>query len=100
MAQVASFDTSFHQTMPSQAWRYAIPESWYTDHGIRRYGFHGTSHDLVTGKAATLLGMDRTEFNGIILHLGNGASTTAIKQGKSQDTSKGNPPLRGPTTVR
>lgn len=95
MPQVVIFDTSFHQTMPSQAWRYAIPESWYTDHGIRRYGFHGTSHDLVTGKTATLLGMDRTDFNGIILHLGNGASTTAIKQGKSVDTSMGYTPLAG-----
>ena len=95
MPQVVIFDTSFHQTMPPQAWRYAIPENWYTDHGIRRYGFHGTSHDLVTGMTAELLGTDRTEFNGIILHLGNGASATAIKHGESVDTSMGYTPLAG-----
>lgn len=95
MPQVVIFDTSFHQTMPSEAWRYAIPDSWYTEHGIRRYGFHGTSHDLVTGKTAELLGIDRSEFNGIILHLGNGASATAIRSGKSVDTSMGYTPLAG-----
>ena len=95
MPQVVIFDTSFHQTMPPQAWRYAIPENWYTDHGIRRYGFHGTSHDLVTGMTAELLGTDRAEFNGIILHLGNGASATAIKHGESVDTSMGYTPLAG-----
>src|SRR5699024_2634478 len=83
------------QTMPAEAWRYAIPESWYTDYGIRRYGFHGTSHDLVTGKTADLLGVDRQDFNGIILHLGNGASATAIKHGQSVDTSMGYTPLAG-----
>lgn len=95
MPQVVIFDTSFHQTMPPQAWRYAIPENWYADHGIRRYGFHGTSHDLVTGMTADLLGTDRAEFNGIILHLGNGASATAIKHGESVDTSMGYTPLAG-----
>ena len=95
MPQVVIFDTSFHQTMPPQAWRYAIPENWYADHGIRRYGFHGTSHDLVTGITADLLGTDRAEFNGIILHLGNGASATAIKHGESVDTSMGYTPLAG-----
>lgn len=95
MPQVVIFDTSFHQTMPAEAWRYAIPESWYTDYGIRRYGFHGTSHDLVTGKTADLLGVDRQDFNGIILHLGNGASATAIKHGQSVDTSMGYTPLAG-----
>lgn len=95
MPQVVIFDTSFHQTMPQEAWRYAIPDQWYTDHGIRRYGFHGTSHDLVTGKTAELLGTDRSEFNGIILHLGNGASATAISGGKSVDTSMGYTPLAG-----
>lgn len=95
MPQVVIFDTSFHQTMPSEAWRYAIPDSWYTEHGIRRYGFHGTSHDLVTGKTADLLGVNRAEFNGIILHLGNGASATAIRGGKSVDTSMGYTPLAG-----
>ncbi|NLZ98873.1 MAG: acetate kinase [Micrococcus sp.] len=95
MPQVVIFDTSFHQTMPPEAWRYAIPDKWYTEHGIRRYGFHGTSHDLVTGKTAHLLGIDRSEFNGIILHLGNGASATAIRRGKSVDTSMGYMPLAG-----
>ena len=95
MPQVVIFDTSFHQTMPPQAWRYAIPNSWYTDYGIRRYGFHGTSHDLVTGKTATLLGVEREDFNGIILHLGNGASATAIKGGQSVDTTMGYTPLAG-----
>lgn len=95
MPQVVIFDTSFHQTMPSEAWRYAIPEAWYSEYGIRRYGFHGTSHDLVTGKTADLLGVDRAAFNGIILHLGNGASATAIRRGKSVDTSMGYTPLAG-----
>ncbi len=95
MPQVVIFDTSFHQTMPPQAWRYAVPNSWYADYGIRRYGFHGTSHDLVTGKTADLLGVDRNEFNGVILHLGNGASATAIKGGQSVDTSMGYTPLAG-----
>lgn len=95
MPQVVIFDTSFHQTMPQQAWRYAIPDTWYTDHGIRRYGFHGTSHDLVTGKTAALLGVQRAEFNGMILHLGNGASATAIKRGRSVDTTMGYTPLAG-----
>lgn len=95
MPQVVIFDTSFHQTMPPRAWRYAIPEKWYNEFGIRRYGFHGTSHDLVAGKTAELLGVERSEFNGIILHLGNGASATAIKYGKSVDTSMGYTPLAG-----
>lgn len=95
MPQVVIFDTSFHQTMPAEAWRYAIPDAWYTEYGIRRYGFHGTSHDLVTGKTADLLGIDRAEFNGMILHLGNGASATAIKNGQSVDTSMGYTPLAG-----
>src|SRR5690625_3203237 len=95
MPQAVVFDTSFHQTMPPQAWRYAIPDTWYVDHGIRRYGFHGTSHDLVAGKTAALIGVDRAEFNGTVLHLGNGASATAIKGGRSVDTSMGYTPLAG-----
>src|SRR5699024_7514999 len=70
MPHVVIFDTSFHQTFPTERWRYAIPGTWYTEHGIRRYGFHGTSHDLVTGKPAHLLGIDLCEFNGIIMPLG------------------------------
>ncbi|WGH90025.1 acetate kinase [Auritidibacter ignavus] len=93
--QVVVFDTSFHTSMPAEAWRYAVPESWYTDYGIRRYGFHGTSHDLVTGLTAELIGVPRHNFNGIILHLGNGASATAIRGGRSVDTSMGYTPLAG-----
>lgn len=95
MPQVVIFDTSFHQTMPQEAWRYAIPDQWYIDHGIRRYGFHGTSHDLVTGKTAALLGIQRSALNGMVLHLGNGASATAIRGGKSVDTTMGYTPLAG-----
>ncbi|HEY4614387.1 MAG TPA: acetate kinase [Citricoccus sp.] len=95
MPQVVVFDTSFHQTMPEEAWRYALPDALYTENGIRRYGFHGTSHDLVTGIAAETLGIPREEFNAVILHLGNGASATAICAGKSVDTSMGYTPLAG-----
>lgn len=95
LPQVVVFDTSFHQTMPKEAWQYAVPISWYTDYGIRRYGFHGTSHDLVTGLTAEHLNIPRDEFRGIILHLGNGASATAIRDGRSVDTSMGYTPLAG-----
>lgn len=95
MPQVVVFDTSFHQTMPQEAWRYAVPDTWYTEHGIRRYGFHGTSHDLLTRLAAEKLGVERREFSGVILHLGNGASATAIRRGRSVDTSMGYTPLAG-----
>lgn len=95
LPQVVVFDTSFHQTMPREAWQYALPDELYTEHGIRRYGFHGTSHDLVTGLAARHLGMDRREFDGVVLHLGNGASATAIRGGRSVDTSMGYTPLAG-----
>lgn len=95
LPQVVVFDTAFHRTMPEHVWRYAVPEEFYTLHGIRRYGFHGTSHDYVTGIAAELLGIDRSEFNAVIAHLGNGASVTAIKEGKSVDTSMGYTPLAG-----
>lgn len=95
MPQVVIFDTSFHQTMPQEAWQYAIPDKWYIDHGIRRYGFHGTSHDLVSGKTADLIGVDRGAFNGMVLHLGNGASATAIRRGQSIDTTMGYTPLAG-----
>lgn len=95
MPQVVVFDTSFHQSMPEEAWRYALPDSLYTEHGIRRYGFHGTSHDLVTGVAAQTLGIERDQFSAVVLHLGNGASATAIRDGKSVDTSMGYTPLAG-----
>lgn len=95
MPQVVVFDTSFHQTMPREAWQYALPDEVYTEHGIRRYGFHGTSHDLVTGLAAEHLGIPRGEFRAVVLHLGNGASAAAIRDGVSVDTSMGYTPLAG-----
>src|SRR5699024_5737508 len=95
MPQVVIFDTSVHQSMQSQPWRYAVPDTWFVHHGIRRYDLHGTSHDLVAGKSAALIGVDRAEFNGTVLHFGNGASATAIKGGRSVDTSMGYTPLAG-----
>ncbi|MEH0109513.1 acetate kinase [Tersicoccus sp. MR15.9] len=95
LPQVAVFDTAFHRTLPEHAWRYALPDSLYTEHGVRRYGFHGTSHDLVTGEAAAFLGIERSSFAAVIAHLGNGASVTAIKDGVSVDTSMGYTPLEG-----
>ena len=95
LTQVAVFDTAFHQTMPEKAFIYALPYALYQDHGIRRYGFHGTSHYYITGKAAQLLNKPADEVNIISAHLGNGASVTAIKNGKSVDTSMGLTPLEG-----
>ncbi|MBT2549458.1 acetate kinase [Arthrobacter sp. ISL-65] len=95
MPQVAVFDTAFHRSLPEHAWRYAVPEELYTNHGIRRYGFHGTSHEYVTNRAAALLDIPVEEFDGVIAHLGNGASVTAIRGGKSVDTSMGFTPLEG-----
>jgi acetate kinase len=93
--QVAVFDTAFHQTMPATAYRYALPKHLYTDHGIRSYGFHGTSHLYVTKTAADYLGKPLAESNFITAHLGNGASITAVKGGRSVDTSMGFSPLPG-----
>jgi acetate kinase len=93
--QVAVFDTAFHQTMPRTAYRYALPEYLYKEHRVRRYGFHGTSHHYVAKRAAGLLGKPFEECNLITLHLGNGASATAIRDGKSVDTSMGMTPLEG-----
>ncbi|MDO5634016.1 MAG: acetate kinase [Micrococcus sp.] len=95
LPQVAVFDTAFHHTMPEEAWRYAVPDELYTRHGIRRYGFHGTSHDFVTATAARYLGVDRDDLNAIVLHLGNGASATAVRAGCSVDTTMGYTPLAG-----
>ncbi|MDQ0620241.1 acetate kinase [Arthrobacter globiformis] len=95
MPQVAVFDTAFHRSLPEHAWRYAVPDELYTNHGIRRYGFHGTSHEYVTNRAAALLDIPVEEFDGVIAHLGNGASVTAIRGGKSVDTSMGFTPLEG-----
>jgi acetate kinase len=93
--QVAVFDNAFHQTMPPEAYRYAIPEYLYREHRVRRYGFHGTSHYYVAKRAAVLLGRPLAECNLITLHLGNGASATAIRAGQSVDTSMGLTPLEG-----
>lgn len=93
--QVAVFDTSFHQTMPDYAYMYAIPYELYTEHKIRRYGFHGTSHKFVAKKACDLAGLDFENSKVITCHLGNGSSITAIKNGKSVDTSMGFTPLEG-----
>ena len=95
MPQVAVFDTAFHRTLPEHAWRYAIPDALYRNYGIRRYGFHGTSHEFVTGRAAELLEVPRAEFNAVVAHLGNGVSLTAIQGGASIDTSMGFTPLEG-----
>ena len=93
--QVAVFDTAFHQTMPDYAYRFAVPNAWYKELGVRRYGFHGTSHLYVSKVAADMLGKPANECNLITLHVGSGASATAIKNGKSVDTSLGMTPLAG-----
>ena len=93
--QVAVFDTAFHQTMPDYAYMYGIPHSLYTKYGIRRYGFHGTSHRYVSRRAADFLGLDYSNSRIIVAHLGNGASICAIKNGKSVDTSMGFTPIEG-----
>ena len=95
LPQVAVFDNAFHQTMPPEAYRYAIPEYLYREHRVRRYGFHGTSHYYVAKRAAALLGRPLPACNLITLHLGNGASATAIRAGQSVDTSMGLTPLEG-----
>jgi len=93
--QVAVFDTAYHQTIPPVAYTYAVPRSWRVEHRIRRYGFHGTSHGFVAHAAARALDKDPDEFNAIVLHLGNGASATAVRDGCSVDTSMGLTPLEG-----
>ncbi len=92
---VAVFDTAFHTTLAPQSFRYAVPQDWYEDHGVRRYGFHGTSHTYVAARAAEALGRPLDELKLITLHLGNGASACAIDGGKSVDTSMGLSPLEG-----
>lgn len=92
---VAVFDTAFHQSMPKENYMYALPYELYTDHGIRRYGFHGTSHYFVTLRASELLNIPVDELNIISCHLGNGSSVTAVKNGKSYITSMGQTPLAG-----
>lgn len=93
--QVAVFDTAFHQTMPEHAYMYAIPYLLYTKYGIRRYGFHGTSHRYVSRRVCDFLGIDYNKTKIITAHIGNGASITAIENGKSVDTSMGFTPVEG-----
>ncbi|HWR85449.1 MAG TPA: acetate kinase [Rhodoglobus sp.] len=93
--QVAVFDTAFHQTMPPEAYTYAIEPRLAEEHGIRRYGFHGTSHKYVSERAAAFLGRPLQELKTIVLHLGNGASACAVDGGRSVDTSMGMTPLQG-----
>ena len=92
---VAIFDTAFHQTMPEHAYTYPVPMEWYEKHGVRRYGFHGTSHLYVSKRAAVLLGKAPKDCNLITMHIGNGVSHSAIKNGVSVDTSMGLTPLEG-----
>ena len=92
---VAVFDTAFHQTMPSKAYMYALPYKYYKEDGIRRYGFHGTSHRYVSGRCAELMGKPIEELKIISCHMGNGSSIAAVKYGKSVDTSMGFTPLSG-----
>lgn len=94
---VAVFDTAFHQTMPEQSFLYSLPYEYYEEYGIRKYGFHGTSHKYVTERAAELLGRPVEQLRLISCHLGNGASIAAIEGGKSIDTSMGFTPLAGVT---
>ena len=92
---VAVFDTAFHQTIPAKAYQYAIPYELYKELGVRRYGFHGTSHKYVARRSAELLEKDQADFNVITVHLGNGSSIAAVKNGKCIDTSMGMTPLAG-----
>ncbi len=92
---IAVFDTAFHQTMPPESYIYALPYEYYTKYGIRRYGFHGTSHKYVARRAAEMLNVSLEDLKLITCHLGNGASVSAIKHGKCIDTSMGFTPLEG-----
>ena len=93
--QVAVFDTAFHQTMPKEAYMYALPYEYYEDYRLRKFGFHGTSHRYVTLRTAELLKTDKKNLNIITVHLGNGSSIAAIKNGECYDTTMGLTPLEG-----
>jgi acetate kinase len=95
LPQAAVFDTAFHQSIPPKAFHYAVPQELYVRHRVRRYGFHGTSHEYVTGQAAAFLGRPAESLNLITLHLGNGASVAAVRKGRCVDTSMGMTPLEG-----
>lgn len=95
LPQVSVFDTAFHQTMPEHAFRYAVPEFLYKEHSVRRYGFHGTSHNYVSKRAAEMTNLPVKDSCWLTAHLGNGCSTCAIVNGESRDTSMGLTPLEG-----
>ena len=95
LPQVGVFDTAFHQSMPEHAYRYAVPEFLYKDYGVRRYGFHGTSHRFVSKRAAEMAGLPVDNSSWLVAHLGNGCSTCAVVNGESRDTSMGLTPLEG-----
>jgi acetate kinase len=95
LPQVAVFDTAFHQSMPPQAYLYAVPYEWFEKYEVRRYGFHGTSHRYVSQKAIYQLGLDPNDHGMVTCHLGNGCSLAAVKNGKSMDTTMGLTPLDG-----
>ena len=95
MPQVGVFDTSFHQTMPDYAYMYALPYELYEKYGVRRYGFHGTSHRYITKRALEMMGVPAEGSKIITCHIGNGGSVAAVKDGKSIDTSMGMTPLAG-----
>lgn len=92
---VAVFDTAFHRTLPPHAFHYAVPQSWFEDHGVRRFGFHGLSHQYVAACAAEMLGRDPDELHLVTVHLGNGCSACAVRGGVSVDTTMGLTPLEG-----
>jgi len=92
---VGVFDTAFHQTMPKKAYMYGLPHEYYENYKVRRYGFHGTSHDFVSRRVAQILGKKREDLRIIVCHLGNGASVSAVDHGRSVDTSMGLTPLEG-----
>src|SRR5699024_9403351 len=94
---VAVFDTAFHQTMPELSYLYSLPYEYYEKYGIRKYGFHGTSHKYVSERASELMGVPLNQLRLLSCHLGNGASIAAIEEGKSIDTSMGFTPLAGVT---
>ncbi|XLX39592.1 acetate kinase [Ectopseudomonas mendocina] len=95
LVHVAVFDTAFHQSLPEHAYRYAVPQALYAEHGVRRYGFHGTSHRYVSRKAADMSGLAFDASSWLVAHLGNGSSTCAVENGHSRDTSMGLTPLEG-----
>jgi acetate kinase len=95
LPHVGVFDTAFHRTLPARAATYAVPRAWREEHGVRRYGFHGTSYAHVSRAAAELLGSAADAVNLVVLHLGNGASAAAVEGGRSVDTSMGLTPLEG-----